>query len=380
MTSFSIKRSAPIVAAFTITSLAPLTTWAQATALPPARTYYTDVNGKQLGVKERWGLDANGERHGKYLRFNENGLLVNSATYVHGAQTGAGVIYNNLVSNFYNSFQKRPDTKFVGNYRNGVTVGTWMGYRDNTQEHVVTLVFDEMGKQQSATYYQNEKVVKTEKTPSPAPSSGIKVSPVAPMNFYAFASGEQAKFEKMTFQQPNDAGPITGAELLKTDALKTATIAQYLEANNDAYVARLLLRASKLLGANPSKLLITNSNLTQAQLYPMLGMESAQLDGELIYYGLRGSEDEKGHGSNLLVQRLIQARSNKSDMYKQELAANFCRCAKAANDAYADTTKYTLRRWLYEEYKDADPLKWMNKITKSDPQNDQIQFPKLYGN
>ena len=380
MPSTSINHSLPIIAAFAITSLAPLTTWAQTATLPPARTYYTDGSGRQLGVKERWGLDANGERHGKYLKFNENGLLVSSATYVHGAQTGAGVVYNNQMSNFYDSSQKRPDTKYVGNYLNGVAVGTWMGYRDNTQEHVVTLVYDKAGKQQSATYYQNGKVVQTDKMPSPTPGSGIKVSPAAPATFYVFAGGEQTKFEKMTFSIPGGNTTTTGAELLKGDALKTAVIAQYLEANSDQTPLRLLLKASKSLGVLPTKLVITNPSLTWKQFYPLVETNNAQLDGELLYYALRGTEEEKGHGSNMLIQRLINARSNESPAYKKELETNFYRCSKAANDAYSDPAKYPLRKWLYEEYKDQDALRWMNKLTASDSQNDQVNFPKLYGN
>jgi hypothetical protein len=194
--------------------------------------------------------------------------------------------------------------------------------------------------------------------------------PVAQTTFYNFASGEQAKFEAMPYYVPGTTNGIKGAEILKGEALKTADIAQYIEANPDMGQVRLLLKASKALGANPAKLLITNLSLNTKQFSPLIYISSPQLDGELLYYGLRGNSEEKGQGSSLMLQRLIKARRDKVDDYKQQMEASFYRCSRAAKDAYSDTNKYPLRRWLYEEYKDQDALMWMNMLTKSDPQND----------
>ena len=359
-----------------ITVLLPAELKAQG-SVPPARTFFTDETGKQTGVKERWGLDAGGERNGMYMKFNQNGLVVESATFVHGVQTGPGVVYNNLVANFSNPFNKRPDTKYTGAYRAGKKVGTWEGYDDATHEHRVTVVFDANGNEQLVTYYQKGKPVRViNNQQQRAQANARPATPVKAADFYTYSAAQKAQFEKMVFNYGTRTA--TGAELAAGNALKSLEFCDLLKDNNDLEPMSLLLKASKSLGANPTKLVITNASLTNDQLRPLLVLRSPQLDGELLYYGLRGSDEtEKGHGTNIIVQRLIQARGTEGEGYKNELQASFYATAKAAKDTYSDTKTYTLRRWLYDEYKDSDPVKWMNKLTASDPQNDQKLYPGL---
>ncbi|WP_147320743.1 hypothetical protein [Hymenobacter lapidiphilus] len=101
------------------------------TAPPPARTYFKDEYGKETKVvKERWGEDENGEKHGKYIRYFEGdmystaGQVMESSTYVHGAKTGPAYYIGDLSSAVrYNA------NKFVGNYINGNPSGVWTVYR-----------------------------------------------------------------------------------------------------------------------------------------------------------------------------------------------------------------------------------------------------------
>ena len=130
-----------------------------ATLLEP-RTYFTDAAGKHKSVKERWNIDVTGEKHGTYLAFNPNGLLVESAIFNHGVHTGPGVHYQDLDNALAPLGQKRPNTKYVGNYSNGAMVGRWVGTDDVTKAHVITVEFNEVGEEQRVTFYQKGQVVR----------------------------------------------------------------------------------------------------------------------------------------------------------------------------------------------------------------------------
>ena len=50
---------------------------------PPARTYYNN-----RVVKERWFENANGQKHGKYIIYDENGEMAVYGNYVNGKKNG----------------------------------------------------------------------------------------------------------------------------------------------------------------------------------------------------------------------------------------------------------------------------------------------------
>lgn len=354
------------------------------------------LNGKEQGVWEVYAVNLRGE----------TGSLDRRATYVSGELT---TVTTYREGKPYATYKYADDKKngpvkvydvasaqfATGQYVNNVPVGTWhdAGVQVEKGNSLTGGAFLNTiyRKGASLTYTQGKLTAITEPSGKSRTAEEVLQQyaasqrsavplPATATSYYTLVPGEQAKFDRLVFNVPGGSETIVGAQLRSAEALKTATLAQYIEANTDPEATRLLLKTAKQLGANPTQLIATNPALTWKQLYPFITMESAQLDGELLYYALRGTEAEKGHGTNLMLQRLIKARGNETDAYKQELEANFYRCAKAANDAYSDPVKYPLRRWLYEEYKDQDALQWMNKLTRSDPQNDQVNFPKLYGN
>lgn len=354
------------------------------------------LNGKEQGVWEVYGVNSNGETGALDRRATyANGSLTSVTTYREGQPYAtyqyAGDKKNGLVKLYGTSSAQYA----MGQYADNMPVGTWHDAgvqfekgNSLTRGAYLSTIYRKGG---SLTYAQGKLATITDPGGKSRTADEVLHQyannqqsalplPAAPTSFYTFANGEQAKFEQMLYYVPGGTTTITGADIEKGEALKTAAIAQYLEANPSTPQVLLLLKASKALGANPAKLLITNDALSTKQFEPILYTSSPQFDGELLYYGLRGTSEEKGLGTNLMVRRLIQARRNESDGYKRELEASFYRCAKAANDAYSDTNKYPLRRWLYEEYHDQDALKWMNMLTASDPQNDQKNFPELYGN
>lgn len=369
-----------VAAALTLVSFMPLGAFAQtASPEPPARTYFTDGNGNESkAVKERYFEDSNGERNGKYIEYNRKGYVLQSVTYLHGKKHGPAVEY--LIDRF-SSFTVRDHVadrnayKSVGNYADGRKTGVWSEYLDGTKLSSKRY-YNAAGEQVKYESYDTAsgKLVPP-RTTSTVPAATNTPAATAPAltNFYAYSAAEKAAFEKTVFNY--GAKTATGAELASGTALKTVELCDLIKDNNELTPVRLLLKASKAAGANPTKLIITNAALTIDQLRPLLVLEKPQVDAELLYYGLRGSDEaEKGHGTNLIVQRLIQARGNEPIAYKKELEEHFYRCARAARDAYSNTQSFPLRRWLYDEYKDSDPVKWMNKLTPSDPLSDQ----KLY--
>ena len=102
------------------------------TPAPPARTYHVDESGNETRVvKERWAEDEDGERHGKYIRYDDNGKVRENATYVHGAKTGPAYIISDISSRV-----RYDRNKFVGNYTDGNRTGLWKIYKrsDNSLE------------------------------------------------------------------------------------------------------------------------------------------------------------------------------------------------------------------------------------------------------
>jgi antitoxin component YwqK of YwqJK toxin-antitoxin module len=353
-------------------------------------------NGKEQGVWEVYAVNLRGE----------TGALDRRATYAGGELTAVTTYREGKPAATYQyaGDKKNGPVKLygasiaqyaTGQYTSNMPVGTWRDAGVQVEKGnsltggaFLSTIYRKGG---SLTYAQGKLATITEpggksRTPEEvlqqvaASQRSAVPLPATAASFYTLAPGEPAKFDRLVFNVPGGKETIVGAQLRSSEPFKTAALAQYLEANTDPDATRLLLKTARQVGANPTQLIATNPALTWTQLYPFIMLESAQLDGELLYYALRGTEAEKGHGTNLMIQRLIKARGTETDAYKRELEANFYRCAKAANDAYSDPVKYPLRRWLYEEYKDQDALQWMNRLTKSDPQNDQVNFPKLYGN
>ena len=362
----------------------PLGTHAQsASSAPPARTYFVDDNGNETRVvKERYFEDSNGERNGKYIEYNRKGYVLQSVTYVHGKKHGPAVEYliDRMSSiNVTDYIADRSAVKAVGSYANDKKTGIWSDYLDGNKLWFkryynaagMQIKFESYDRKTGKLSTQNQSSI-----PATTPTSASVVKASAPTNYYAYSPADKASFATTTFFYNGNS--TTGAKLAASNALKSMELCDLVKDNPDPTPVRLLLRASKSLGANPTKLIITNAALTIEQLRPLLVLNDAQVDAELVYYGLRGSDEaEKGHGTNLIVQRLISARRNESWVYKGKLEEAFYATAKAVKDTYSDTVIYSLRRWLYDEYKDTDPVKWMNMLTKADPENDQKLYPGL---
>jgi antitoxin component YwqK of YwqJK toxin-antitoxin module len=120
-----------------------LTTDLLAQSPPPARTWYYNY-GNKTSVKERWNEDAQGLKHGTYIKYFEDGEREILANYVHGKKNGQEILttYSTLMfqqvkaityANFQNdilngSYKVLLNDELIltsGNYSNQVKVGYW---------------------------------------------------------------------------------------------------------------------------------------------------------------------------------------------------------------------------------------------------------------
>ncbi|WP_426492404.1 toxin-antitoxin system YwqK family antitoxin [Hymenobacter sp. 102] len=140
------------------------TSYAQTTTTPPARTYFKDEYGRETKmVKERWGEDENGEKHGKYILYSEGdmystaGQVMKNSTYVHGAETGPAYYIGDLSANFrYNA------NKFSGTFTNGIRTGVWSVYeRLNGNKLVEKQWYNDNGELIKKTFYKDGKLTGT---------------------------------------------------------------------------------------------------------------------------------------------------------------------------------------------------------------------------
>lgn len=120
-----------------------LTTYAQ---LPEVRSWYYDSLGSKISIKERYELDQNNQKHGRYLFYypNPNGKLQSEGNYVHSQKEGtwketiyifypsASIFYtrhiemkNDTPHGNYKEVSMSGDTVLIGEYKNGKMHGYW---------------------------------------------------------------------------------------------------------------------------------------------------------------------------------------------------------------------------------------------------------------
>jgi hypothetical protein len=344
------------------------------TTVPPARTYYLDSEDKRLGVKERWAEDANGEKNGAYLRYNAQGAVVESSTFVHGAQTGAGRSYEYFTAGTRFSLTG----KSSGNYRDGRRVGTWTTTDSKGALYKMDVYQD--GNLLTSTYYNQGRPVAI-RHDAPVAASAATTAGTSPGSFYYYLPAEKEQFLAMKFSLPERPERLTGAELLKPEYREYLTrgvlLAKLVHECGSARQIELLLKQIKSMGGNPLKSVMQESVWDcrgGACVSDYESLNSDQVVGELLYYGMVGTDTEDN------VKMLLW--NNRGVMGKQQAAIqdHFAACARANHDPHADAFRYPLRFWLYEKFAQGDPLRWMNTVTKSDPARDPQMFPSLYGN
>lgn len=85
----------------------------------PCREWYysTDENGNKIKqhCKQAWQVNSNGQKHGKFIQYQENGNPDYVKTYSNGVATGSYVEYN----------ADGVSVLMQGNYLNGNKVGKW---------------------------------------------------------------------------------------------------------------------------------------------------------------------------------------------------------------------------------------------------------------
>lgn len=118
--------------------------------------------------------------------------------------------------------------------------------------------------------------------------------------------------------------------------------------------SELLLKHCKAQDLNPARLLMEAPTLQEFTICALSNLQSAQVDGELLYDGLRGVLPENGTVSATLLSYFIKRHAGELPAYKRATESHFYACARAARDSHADLQRYPLRRWLYEAYATSD--------------------------
>jgi len=116
----------------------------------PCREWYytTDRNGNQIKghCKQAWKVNSDGQKHGKFIQYHENGNPQYVKTYSNGIATGSYVEYK----------ENGTTILIQGNYLNGDRIGKW---RKNYDDGFLVVDFDE---DVSYSYHWNNLVMKYE--------------------------------------------------------------------------------------------------------------------------------------------------------------------------------------------------------------------------
>ena len=110
---------------------------------PPARTWYQNDYGRNTTVKERWTEDANGLKHGTYIKYFKDGKREILGHYTHDVANGvwevsvniqnvlqniSSITYTNMVNGVQEGASRTVCNGvviFQGNYSNDEKVGYW---------------------------------------------------------------------------------------------------------------------------------------------------------------------------------------------------------------------------------------------------------------
>jgi len=183
--------------------------------------------------------------------------------------------------------------------------------------------------------------------------------------FYTLTREEDTAVLKTSFM--TDEGVMTGAELLATKYLTTDSISNLIKLNPDKPKVTLVLKKAYVVQGNktPIRLLMQNTYLREETTLPLIELGQPRVLGEMIYYGLRGVGRNKGIDTGFIIKDVIRRLASWGDGKKRSIETWFNLCAQNGDlAAYRDTTKYPLRRWLYDEFKNDDPYRWMNHLTE----------------
>lgn len=325
-------------------------------SLPPVKTYYVGKDDRRIGIAERWTEDENGLRHGTYLRYNKQGLVSEKCTYVHGNKTGPGRLYHYSLSEFYYGDS--------GSYRNGAKVGEWVAI-NREGERTQQSIYGTDGRLIKVTYYKDGQPIRIVNH-KPVAASTTTVAITSPNNFYYFLPAEKAQFQELVYRTGESR--LTGPDLMKSGLLDDpAKFVYIINQNNGGRHIELLLKQCKALGMNPIKRLMEAPTLEKFTISALASLQSPQVDGEMLYYGLRGMSPEYGTVLPENVKYFIRYRHVELSAYKKALESHFYAAARAAKDAHADSRVYPLRWWLFEAFGEDTDL--INRITPPTPQD-----------
>jgi antitoxin component YwqK of YwqJK toxin-antitoxin module len=261
-----------------------------------------------------------------------------------------------------------------GSYLAGKPVGVWQnaalsaggsieyrkGYKVTFSNGTAVSVTDDHGK---VTPVQE---LKRQQAASVASAATAKVnSQHAAEAFYTLTREEDAAFLKTSFT--TDEGVKSGAELLATNYLTTDAISNLIKLNPGETEVRLILKKAYVVQGNktPIRLLMQNTYLRDNTTLPLMKLGEPRVLGEMIYYGLRGVGTDKGIDTGFIIKDVIRRLGSWGDGKKRSIETWFNLCAQNGDlVAYRDTTKYPLRRWLYDQFKNDDPYQWMNHLTE----------------
>lgn len=289
------------------------------------------------------------------------------AAYTYDKQklrTGQAEVYANGDEN----------TSASGNYAADKPVGVWQnaalskdgsieyrkGYKVTFSNATAVSVTDDHGKVTPVLE------LKRQQAASVASAATAKVSSQhAAEAFYTLTREEDAAFLKTSFT--TDEGVKSGAELLATNYLTTDAISNLIKLNPSETEVRLILKKSYVVQGNktPIRLLMQNTYLRDNTTLPLMKLGEPRVLGEMIYYGLRGVGTDKGIDTGFIIKDVIERLASWGDGKKRSIETWFNLCAQNGDlVAYRDTTKYPLRRWLYDQFKNDNPYRWMNHLTE----------------
>lgn len=108
----------------------------------PCRQWYIkrDRNGNELktNCKEAWQVNADGQKHGRYIEYYEDGTPKTSASYLNGMLNGVYKSFSGdgvsvIETGIYSNGEKNGkwlESNGTGSYKNGIYVGLW-NYSDH---------------------------------------------------------------------------------------------------------------------------------------------------------------------------------------------------------------------------------------------------------
>jgi antitoxin component YwqK of YwqJK toxin-antitoxin module len=336
---------------------------------------------KQVDVKEEY------DEHGILLRstFYKNGQPSTVTSFdAQGVRSGPARIYAPG-----NSLAFAAGT-YVANQLDGIWQNAGLGKNNELMyskggqvrysKGAVVSVSYASGKTVTIQEIQRQQLVEAEKKAAVQLSSKLETQ-----RFYYLSSADDATFLKTQFTTAN--GVVTGEQLLKMEYATSPEMREYflklsgrnqvdylaspdigelikLNKSDPAKILQLLRKSYQLTQKSPLLYVAMYPAAREDVINPIMATGEPRLLGELLYYSLRGLGVEKGIDNMLVIKRVIPRLASYSADKKRDIEAWFNSTAQAGDPQYRDISKYPLRRWLYEEFKNDNPYAWMNSLTE----------------